>query len=165
VKGRRPFVLGALGTVAFAVAFVLADDAHGLALLAYVLFVGALVAGVLASRLGDALPRARPFDELLPQREQAHAQPVQQLEAIRRDLRDAGRGAVDARRTLVPLVRAIVAARLGRGRGVDVTLQPERARELLLGSRAWALLHDDGGPAQRWSRRELEELVGELEHL
>jgi hypothetical protein len=165
VKGRRPFVLAALGTLAFALAFVLADDAHGLALLAYVLFVGALAAGVLSSRLGDALPRARPFDELLPQREWTRAQPVQQLEAIRRDLHDAGRGAVDARSTLRPLVRAIVAARLARGHGIDVTLQPERARDLLHGSRAWALLHDDGEAAQRWSRRELEELVGELERL
>ncbi len=154
-------------TAGVVLALLLAGWSDGLALLAYVLFVGALALVVLAGRLRAALPPAAPFERLLaaaPRR----VEPVGQLETIRQGLAAAGWSRGELRYRLAPMIREIAAARLSRRYGVDLDRQPEQARALIGGGRVWQLVGPRRGPpedryAAGWSRRELEELLDELE--
>jgi hypothetical protein len=154
-------------TVGVVLALLLAGWSDDLALLAYVLFVGAVAILVLAGRLRAALPPAMPFEELLavaPRR----VEPVEQLETIRRGLAAASWSRGELHYRLAPMIREIAAARLSRRYGVDLGRQPERARALIGDGRVWELAGPRNGPpenryASGWSRRELEELLDELE--
>ncbi len=154
-------------TAGVVLALLLAGWSDGLALLAYVLFVGAVAMVVLAGRLRAELPPSTPFEWLLaaaPQR----VEPVGQLETIRRGLAAAGWSRGELHYRLAPMIREIAAARLSRRHGVDLDRQPERARALIGGGRVWELVGPRRRPpedryASGWSRRELEELLDELE--
>jgi hypothetical protein len=154
-------------TVALVVALVLAGSERGLALLVYVLVLAALALVVLVAALRDALPPAEPWERLLahaPRREGV----VEQYETIDRLFAPAGSSAHDLHFRLRPLVREVVAARLARRDGVDLDQRPEVAHALVGEGRVWELARPDrpvpkdhfGGG---WSRRELEQLVDELE--
>jgi hypothetical protein len=157
------------GMAGVVLALLLAGWSHGLVLLAYVLFVSAVALLVLAGRLRAALPPATPFEELLaaaPRR----VQPVGQLESIRQGLAAASWSRGELHYRLAPMIREIAAARLSRRHGVDLDRQPERARALIGDGRVWELAGPRRGPpenrrASGWSRRELEELLDELEEI
>jgi hypothetical protein len=156
-------------TVGVVLALVLAGSSHGLALLAYVLFVGALGLAVLAGRLRAALPEAPRFEGLLA-RETRPGEPIGQLETIVRTLSGAEWIQAELHYRLRPLVREIAAARLSRRHGVDLDRQPERARALIGEGRVWELVRPEREPpeerhARGWSRAELEELIDELERV
>lgn len=149
-----------------ALALLLGRRSAGVALLAYVLFVGAVALVVLTRRLGAALPPTAPFERLLataPRR----VEPVSQLETIRRGLSAASWNKAELHFRLAPMVREIAAARLSRRYGVDLDRQPEQAEALIGGGRLWELAGPAGRPGGRdgagWSRQELEELLDELE--
>jgi hypothetical protein len=161
-------LLALAAAAAVVVAIVLAGVGNGVALLAYVLFIAALLFTWLIGRLGKVLPPARDFQRLLSRPDQPEM-PVEQFETIRRLVVVARSRRSDLLR-LRPLVRDIVAARLSRRYGVDLEREPERAEPLLGDSRAWELLRPGAArPADRdapgWSHGELEQLVEELESL
>jgi hypothetical protein len=169
MKSSWIFALLLLATFGFALALELAGSAHGLALLAYVLFLGNLGVLILVDRLRTQLPREPSFKRLLP-RPDDEEQPLEQLRAVERGVRNAQSSAVDVHVELRPLVREIVSAQLARRHGVDLAREPERARALVGGVRVWELLSTPPalphvGPAAVWSRDELEQLVAELEDL
>jgi hypothetical protein len=148
------------------IALLLAGSARGLALLAYVLFMGAVALVLLAGRLRNALPPAVPFERLLataPQR----VEPVRQLETIMRALVAVAWSQAELHYRLAPMVREIAAARLSRSHGVDLDRQPERARSLLGDGRVSELVGPRHGPLDNryggWSRQDLGELLDELE--
>jgi hypothetical protein len=150
------------------VGFALTNVGSGLVLLVYVLVVTGLLFAWLIGRLGRILPAAPRFQRLLARPDRAEV-PVEQLESVRRMVILAGSSRSDLLR-LRPLARDIVAARLSRSHGVDLEREPERARSLLGQSRAWELVESDAPTwvdrdAPGWSRRELEQLVEELENL
>jgi len=167
VSGWKIVGLVLAATAGLAVALLLAGGAHGLALLAYVLFVGAAALVVLAGRLRTALPPAPRFERLLaaaPQRDEQ----VGQLETIRRRLSAAGWSEGELHYQMTPMVREIAAARLSRRHGVDLDRQPEEARALLGDGRVWELVRPDWQRPDNWrsggwSRHELAELLDELE--
>ncbi|MGH3198542.1 MAG: hypothetical protein ACRDNT_22085 [Streptosporangiaceae bacterium] len=154
-------------TAGVVMALLLAGWSNGLALLAYVLFLGAVALVVLIGQLRGALPQAPRFERLLaapPRR----AEPVGQLETIRRVLAAAGWSQAELYYRLAPMIREIAAARLSRRHGVDLDRQPERARALIGAGRVWELVRPgreraDNWRTGGWSRQELEELLDELE--
>jgi hypothetical protein len=167
MNGRRFAVWTAVGTAGLVLALILAGSAHGLALLAYVLFLGALGLAVLAGRLREELGPAPPFEWLIASPARA-VEPIEQLETLSRTLSAAGWNQTELHHRLRPPVREIVAARLSRRYGIDLNSEPERARKLLGDGRAWDLARPDRERpedryARGWSRRELAELLDELE--
>jgi hypothetical protein len=159
-------VLAAAAAVFVGVA--LAGVGNGLALLAYVLSMAALVFVWVIGRLRAALPPAPDFQRLLATKEPPEMA-VEQLETVKRLVALAGASRFDLFR-LRPLVREIVSARLSRRYGVALERDPDRAETLLQSSRAWGLLGPDSAlPVDRdapgWSRHELEQLIEELENL
>lgn len=157
------------GTVGVVIALLLAGSSHGLALPAYVLFLGALALAALSGRLRSALRKAPRFEELLA-RERRPGKPIGQLETIVRTLSGAEWIQAELHYRLRPLVREIAAARLSRRYGVDLDRQPERARALIGEGRVWELVRPEREPpeerhARGWSRAELEGLVDELERV
>jgi hypothetical protein len=165
----RVGVAAVAGTVGVVLALVLAGSSHGLALLAYVLFLGALALAALAGRLRAALPEAPRFEALLV-RETRMDEPIGQLETILRTLSGAEWIQTELHYRLRPLVREITAARLSRQYGVDLDRQPEQARALIGEGRVWELVRPEREPpeerhAHGWSRAELEELVDQLERV
>jgi len=154
-------------TIGVVTALLLAGSAHGLALLAYVLFLGALALAILVGRVRAALPVALEVERLHAHPARA-AEPIEQLETLSRTLSAAGWNQAELHYRLRPVVRAIVAARLSRRHGVDLDREPERARMLLGDGRTWELARPDREPpedryARGWSRHELAELIDELE--
>jgi hypothetical protein len=154
--------------VAVIIGLALAGVGSGLALLAYVLFIAALVFMWLIGRLGNVLPLAPDFQRALARPERAEP-PVEQFETVKRSVILAGASQADLYR-LRPLVREIVAARLSRRYGIDVDREPERVRSILGDKRAWEFVRPDAPTrsdrdAPGWSQSELEELVEELESL
>jgi hypothetical protein len=168
VKSGQVFALLLVATFGFALALELAGKADGLALLAYVLFLGGLGALVLVRRLRMELPREPSFRRLLPPAADEE-QPLEQLRAVERRVRNAQTSAIDVHVELRPLVREIAETRLSRDHGVELEREPERARSLV-GPRTWELVRPERPfPEERQGpglpRRELEQLVAELEAL
>jgi len=160
-------VWAAVGTVGVVLALILAGSAHGLALLAYVLFLGALALAVLADELWAALAPAPPFEWLIAHPARA-PEPIEQFETLSRTLSAAGWNQTELHYRLRPPVREIVAARLSHRYGIDLTSEPERVQKLLGDGRAWELARPDRERpedryARGWSRSELAELLDELE--
>jgi hypothetical protein len=167
MNGWRFAVWAAVGTVGVVLALILAGSAHGLALLAYVLFLDALALAVLADELWAALAPAPPFEWLIAHPARA-PEPIEQFETLSRTLSAAGWNQTELHYRLRPPVREIVTARLSRRYGIDLNSEPERARKLLGDGRTWELARPDREPpadryARGWSRRELAELLDELE--
>ena len=164
--GRLLLVLAA--AVVVVIGLALAGVGNGLALLAYVLFVAAVLFAWVLGRLRTTLPPASDFQRMLARSERAETK-VEQLETVKRLVTLAGSSQWDVFR-LRPLVREIVTARLSRRHGVDLERDPERAESLLGKGRAWELVRPDPPPpldryAPGWTRSEIEQLVEELENL
>lgn len=158
-----------VATAGVVIALFVAGWSHGLVLLAYVLFVGAVAVIALARRLRSVLPPADQFARLLAERP-GPAEAAGQLRSIRRALSAAGRSQAELHSRLAPMVHEIAAARLSRRHGVDLDREPERARRLIGDGRLWELLTPGHGPADGplgsgWSRQDLEELLNELERI
>jgi hypothetical protein len=167
MTARRVAAFALIATVGVVLALLLAGSSHGLALLAYVLFLGALGLAVGLAHLEVLLPEAPEFERLLA-REPGPAVQIEQFETLSRTLFAAGWDQTELHYRLRPPIREIVSARLSRRYGVDLDRQPERARELLGVGRAWELARPERERpedpyARGWSRRELEELLDELE--
>ena len=167
MNGWKVAVTVLAATAGVVIALLLAGWAHGLALLAYVLFLGAVALAALAGQLSGALPPARRSGQL-PGAPPERADAIGQLEMIRRVLGAAGWSAGELHHRLAPMVREVAAARLSRRHGVDLDRQPERARALIGGGRVWELVRPgrerpDDWRARGWSRQELEALLDELE--
>lgn len=167
MSSARAAVLLLIATIGVVLALLLAGSAHGLALLAYVLFLAALTLTILVERLQIALLPAPELDHLLarpPRREE----PIEQLETLTRVLSSASWSQRDVHYRLRPATREIATALLSRRYGVDLDRQPERARALLGDGVAWELARPDRQPPEDgygrgWSRHELAELLEELE--
>ena len=133
MTARRPLLLVAAGCVV-ATALGLVFGQGRTVALAAALALAAVLAAATALQLRPAQrleppPRAR--DDELPLR----------LRQIVLALRETEQSEVGVDRSLRPLLVPIVAARLG-SRGVDMTLAPRRAQELL-GDRLWEIVRPD----------------------
>jgi hypothetical protein len=107
--------------------------------LAISLALAAALAVATALRLRAAQERQRPAPH------GPDDEPPLRLRQIADILKESEESEFGVDRSLRPLLLPIVAARLGR-RGVDLTLAPERARELL-GERLWEIVRPDRAPA------------------
>lgn len=158
--------LAALLAAGLAVALAVGRRAVGPALLACILFAAAVATLVLARRLRNTLPPAVPFERLLATAPR-QAEPVRQLEMIRRGLSAASWNEAELRFRLAPMIREITAVRLARRYGVDLDRQPGQAAALLGEGRLWDLVRPRDRPPGRdgagWSRQEVAELLDELE--
>jgi len=155
--------------VALTPALALAEQGHGLVLLAYTLVVAGLGLALLVNRLSSALPR-KTFAWPPRQRTWQEEQPTAQFERIERALAAASWNESHLYQTMRPLVREILAARLRRHHGVDLNRAPDRAHAVVGDGYAWSLARPERkpplGPGGRgWSRGELESLLDELEAL
>jgi hypothetical protein len=167
MSGWRIAALVVASTVGVVVALLFAGSAHGLTLLAYVLFLGALAVTVLVAQLAALLPVAPPFEQLLARAPRSEA-PVEQLETMQKIVTAAGWNQAELHYRLRPVVREVLAARLSRRHGIDPDREPERARAVVGDGRVWELARPDRDPPEDryqrgWSRRDLEELLDELE--
>jgi hypothetical protein len=168
VSGWRLRGTAVAGTVAVIVALLLAGSARGLALLAYVLFLGALALMALVAKLRVASPLAPRFDELVarPAREE---RPIGQLVKMQRLVNAAGWDQSALHHRLRPVLQEVLAARLSRQHGVDLEREPARARSVVGEGPLWELVRPDRRvPEDRGrglSRRELEALLDELERV
>jgi hypothetical protein len=166
---RRAGALALAGTVALVVALTLSGVANGRALLAYVLFLAALLLALLVGRIRAVLPLASDLETMLPGPSPRGGR-VEQIEKIKSRIALASFSESDLYLGLGPLVRDVVAARLSRRYGVDLEREPERAAALLGKGLTWELIQPHRWPsghqfARGWSQRELEELVEQLERL
>jgi hypothetical protein len=169
MKAWKAILLGLAATVAVVIGLTLTGIAHGVVLLAYVLALAALLFATLLGRLQRSLPPAREFRRLLPRAAPLETG-VEQFEVVKRWIVIAGYSRSDLYFRLRNPVRDIVAARLSRNHGVDLERDPERAAAILGEGRAWELVRPDyrsyaDRDAPGWSRREMEQLIEELETL
>jgi hypothetical protein len=134
---------------------------------------GGTAALAAALALASALAAATAL-QLRPARIQQPAPPTRddtvplQLRRIATDLQESERSEFGIDRSLRPLLVPIAAARLGR-RGVDMSLAPRRAQELL-GDELWQIVRPDRPPAEYrvgrgLSRADLETAIDRLEQL
>jgi hypothetical protein len=147
----------------------LAGKAHGRALLAYVLLLGAAALVLLIDRLRRALPRT-PFRRSARQPAPELELHIDQLEKIRRAVESAAWGETYVFESLRPIVREIVATGLMRRHGVDLDRSPLQAHSILGDGCAWDLARPDRTPpreprARGWSLDKIDTLLDELEAL
>lgn len=109
----------------------------------WILLVAALALAALVRRLhgGDGPQRARRFETALRGAPRAAPEPVELLR-FDREIAVGVASAADAHRRLLPLLRAVAAARLGAGHGIELERRPEAARALL-GDDLWELVRPD----------------------
>ncbi len=169
MKIWKAALLGLAATVALVIALMLTGVAQGLVLLAYVIFLVALLFAMLIGRLRRVLPLAVEFRRMLPPPAlpEAHAE---QFETVKLWVAIARYSRSDLYFRLRTPVRDIVAARLSRSYGVDLEREPDRAAGILGEGRAWELVRpdyrsDSDRSAPGWSEHEVEQLVEELENL
>ena len=133
MSARRPLLVVTAGCVAAtALGFVVGHGSRVALASALVLSTALAAAAALQLR---AAPRQQP-----PRRARDVEMPSR-LRQIADDLRDSEQSEFWVDRSLRPLLLPIVNARLGR-RGIDVTLAPGRAQELL-GDRLWEIVRPD----------------------
>ena len=167
---RRTLLLVALVTVAGVIApLALGGKAHGRALLAYVLLLGAVALVFLINRLRRALPRARFRRSTRPPAHEPELR-IDQFERIRRAVESAAWSETYVFESLRPIVREIVATSLMHRYGVDLDRSPSEARSILGEGRAWELTRPESTPsreprARGWSLDEIDTLLDELEAL
>ena len=130
---NRPLLLVAVGCVAATVLGFVYGHGRTVALAAALVLAAALAAAT-ALELRSP-PRHRP-----PRRARGDEMPLA-LRQIVDVLRESEQSEFVVTRSLRPLLVPIVAARLGR-RGVDMTLAPRRAQELL-GEVLWEIVRPD----------------------
>lgn len=166
---RKTIVLVLVATAALAVVLIFTGAASGWVPRAYVLFVAAALLAFLLDRLRAALPPAGDFETLTRRAEHDQHQPDPfELFRLRLLIANGTQWSVNVR--LRPLVRHIASARLAYRYGVDLDREPERAAQLLCGTRIWALIRPDRAApeddqARGFPQSELEQLLKELERL
>lgn len=155
-----------MGTVVL-IALLFTGIAGGSVVIAYVLFVAATLLAFVLCRLRAILPPAEDF-EAVARRVERGERPVDHLQAFKLRLAVASSTQSDLHFQLRQRVRRIVSARLSYRYGIDLEREPERAGDVMQGSRTWGLIRpdrefpeDDLAPG----RPELEQLVDELEDL
>jgi len=166
-KALLLIVLAAVGGVI--VPLTLAGTAHGRALLAYVLLLGAVALVFLIDRLRRALPRTQLRRSLRPPAPAPEPR-IDQFEKIRHALESVAWGETYVFESLRPIVREIVATDLLHQHGVDLDRSPQEAHAILGDGYAWDLARPDRMPprdprARGWSRDEIDKLLDELEAL
>ncbi|MBN1322150.1 MAG: hypothetical protein JXA87_15060 [Thermoleophilia bacterium] len=155
--------------LAVGVELVVARSVGGTAALVYALALGAALLALLLRRLRSVLPPAARFERLVA-RPVKQTEPVGQLRSVERDVRLSLANSHDVHFSLRPMVREIVSVRLSRLHGIDLDREPERAEALIGAGKTWELVRPDReAPVDRrsrgWSRREIQELLDELERL
>ncbi|MGA9761389.1 MAG: hypothetical protein WBQ14_03105 [Gaiellaceae bacterium] len=165
----KALLVGGVIVVLLVPALALAGGGHGLALLIYTLVVAGLALVLLLDRLSRALP-GKSFAWPPRMRAQEKEERVAQFEKIERALIAASWNESHLYESMRPLVREIVTARLRRHHRVDLERAPERAYAVVGDGYAWSLIDPERKPPlgrgdRGWSRRELENLLGELEAL
>ena len=163
---RGLLATAAVATVALGVALALGPHDRGLAFVAYLDFVCALLLIGLARSVCRALPRqARRRPAHAPQATTAQ---VEQSDWLERQVRLAQTSADELHRHFRPIVIQIASAQLVRRHGVILEREPARARALV-GDRLWDLIQPDRpAPPERGRGLrpdELRQLVVELEEL
>lgn len=148
--------------------------ADGLALLFYVLSVGAALLFLLILQLGRLLPKTRlqPRSRRRARRRGARKETasVAQFERIRHAVEAAGWNGSEVHETLRPIVREIIAAKLARRHGIDLEHSPAQAQVILGAGYAWDLARPNREPppdasTRGWSSDEIGKLIDELEAL
>lgn len=137
--------------------------------LRYVLALGTVTILVAAFRIFSAIPAA----EQSPSGDSAGwrgSRPVEQFRNLVRYLRLSFLSVGDAQSRLGPIVREIVALRLLREHGLEITSDTAEVRAVLGNGKIAELLEPErrlaGEKGQApWTRQDLEKLVGELERL
>jgi hypothetical protein len=137
VTARRPLLVVAAACVAATVLGVVSGQGSAVAF-GSALTLAAALAAAAALQLRPAR-RRQP-----PPRASGHTMPLR-LRQIADDLRESEQSEFGVHRSLRPLLVPIAAARLGR-RGVDMTLAPGRAQELL-GDVLWEIVRPDRASA------------------
>jgi hypothetical protein len=166
---RKTVILVLVATAALAVVLIFTGAASGWLPRAYVLFVAAALLAFLLDRLRAALPAAGDFETLTRRGEHDQRQPDPfEIFRLRLVIANGTQWSVNVR--LRPLVRHIASARLAYRYGVDLDREPERAAQLLRGTRTWELIRPDRAEPQDDEARglpqsELEQLLEELERL
>jgi len=137
VIARRPLALFTAGFVATTALGLVSGQGSTVAL-ASALALATALAAVAALQL-------RPARRQQPPPRARDNEPPLRLRQIADTLRESEQSEYAVDRSLRPLLVPIAAARLGR-RGVDMTLAPRRARELL-GDVLWEIVRPDRPPA------------------
>ena len=168
---RSRVLILAFVAAAFVVAggVVLYRFTQGMVVLVYVLAWTAVLLAILLARVRALLPPAPEFGRLRePKLEEV--MPVDEFQTLLRHLRLSRLSSADVHSRLGPVVREIVATRLARHQGVDLVREPDKAQHLLGEGKVWELVRPD--PEARpdrfsggWSRRELEQVLNQLERL
>jgi uncharacterized protein (DUF58 family) len=169
VTRRKMVTIAVAVALGLSVGLLLSRLAGGVVLLVYVLGLGALLLALLLKGLRSLLPPAVRFERLLA-RPETRAKGVEQLQTVERHLSLSIASDHEVHFRLRPMVREMVSVRLSRRYGIDLDREPERAEALIGAGRVWALIRPDvEAPAGRisrgWPRREMEQLVDELERL
>jgi hypothetical protein len=143
----RAGMLAVAATAALAGAVQLAPEHAPLAVAAWLLLLGALVAQVAVGWVQLAYPPPPPsgFDLALAAR-QAPPPPPAPLQALGRLLTLASASGLHAHTRLRARLRPVAADRLAWYHGIDLDRQPGPARAVL-GETLWALVRPDPGPA------------------
>jgi len=167
---RQLTVLVALATAALVVLLALRPLSTARAFAIWTVLVAALALAVLVrlSRRSGGPQHARRFESALSARPEEASQPVELLR-MERELVLGMADADNARRRLLPLLRAAAAARLASHHGIELEHRRDAAQELL-GEEAWELLRPDRpAPADRHAlgvpRERLVAVIERLESL
>ena len=157
-----------LATVALVIALSVSTAAHGLALYAYVLFVGFSLLLLLMRKTRHTLPTTPSLRRLLARRQDPD-ETLHQLEVLTRELSAGTANASELHRRLRPTIHEIATARLSRRHGVDLAREPERAQRAV-GNLTWDLVRPEREPPANplgsgLSGKQLTQLVDELEEI
>jgi hypothetical protein len=162
-------IVAVTAVIGVAVGLVVARLAGDVVVLVYVLVLGALLLVRLVRGLRSILPPAVRFERLLA-RPDPQTDEVEQFRTVERDVRLSMSSGQSAQLRLGPMVREIVSVRLWRRHGVDLDREPERAEALVGAGRTWDVIRPDreapgDGLSRGWSRRDIEQLIDELERI
>ncbi|MCX8033213.1 MAG: hypothetical protein N3B14_07510 [Thermoleophilia bacterium] len=166
---RDGLVVGGLLTLVVVGGVVLGRFTVPAVALRYVLALGTVTILVAAHRIFSGIPAAEESSSG-DSRGWRGSKPVEQFRNLVRYLRLSFLSAGDAQSRLGPIVREIVALRLLREHGLEITSDAAEVRAVLGNGKIAELLQlegrfagDEGQGA--WTRQDLEKLVGELERL
>ena len=163
----RAIKWGLVATAAAGIAVVASSGAHAIVLDVYLLCIGAvlLLALVRTTRALASEQRTSQFDRAVAVMRAAPAEPGEP--ALAREVELSTYNAFHFYARLRPLLRDIAAHRLRSRYGVELDIEPARARELV-GSEAWDVVRPDRQPpADRLGRgptvEDLQSVAAELE--
>jgi hypothetical protein len=138
---------GLVVTAAAGVAAIASSGAHAIVLDVYLLCIGSVVllALVRTTRAHAPAQRNSPFDAALASMRRAPAEPGEP--ALVRELELSTYNAFHFHARLRPLLRDVAAHRLRARYGVELDVEPARARELVA-SEAWDVVRPDREPPE-----------------